>query len=129
MMDKSKLNDAVICKQGDSILEVSRILRDTQCRHLIVVDESFCPKGIVSTVDINNRVVAEKKDAEKTLASDIMTSPIETVDVNESFDNAYLKMMSAGTYSIPVTENGAIIGILDFNQLFLKVKEKANEEH
>jgi len=129
MIAKDKLNDAVICKEKDSILEVSRILRDTGRRHLIVVNDALEPLGIISTVDINNRVVAEVKDPANSLALDFMTKPIEVVSIETSYEEAYEKMISKGTYSIPVVEEGKLIGVLDFNRLFGKAKEAKNEEH
>lgn len=123
MIEKNKLQDAVICDENETVLEVSRILRDTKSRHLIVVDGEQKPLGIISTVDINNRVVAEGINAEETCAEEIMTFPIEVVELNSSYEDAYKKMIEKGTYSIPVVENGRLVGILDFNQLFGKAKE------
>ncbi|MBI5803688.1 CBS domain-containing protein [Candidatus Pacearchaeota archaeon] len=123
-MNKEKLRDAVICKENDSVLEVSRILRDTGVRHLIVVDNKNSPVGIISTVDICNRVVSRELNPKKTKAKEIMTKPIQTSDVEESYESAYRKMVAQGTYSIPIVENNELIGELDFNQLFCKFKEE-----
>lgn len=123
MIETNKLQDAVICREDDSVLEVSRILRDTKSRHLIVVDENKCPVGIISTVDINNRVVAQELEPKDALANEIMTSPIAVVEVNSNYEEAYKKMVEKGMYSIPVVENEKLIGILDFNHLFGKAKE------
>lgn len=124
MIDKNLLQDVVICRKNDTILEVARILRDTKSRHLIVVDEEDKPLGIISTVDISNRVVSEELNSAETSAEEIMSKPIEVVDVKESFEDAYKKMSEKGTYSIPVVENHKLIGSLSFNQLFYKVGGK-----
>jgi len=50
-----------------------------------------------------------------------MTKPIETVEVSSTCESAYQKMIEKGTYSIPVTENGQLVGALGFNKLFGKV--------
>ena len=125
MIEKNKLSDAIVCSEQDTILEVSQILRDTQTRHIIVLNKEKQPVGIISTVDINNRVVAEKKDPSKIKAQDIMTKPIAHVDITSSYDDAYKKMIERGTYSLPGTEKGKLIGLIDFNLLFKKCKEKA----
>ncbi|OIO80765.1 hypothetical protein AUJ84_02660 [Candidatus Pacearchaeota archaeon CG1_02_32_132] len=122
-MEKNKLLDAVVCNENDSVLEASKILRDTQTRHLIVINDSKEPVGILSAVDINNRVVAEEMNPSDTMVSEIMTKPIESIDVNSSYEKAYKKMIEVGTYSMPVTENGELIGEIDFNQLFKKCEE------
>ena len=127
-MEKEKLNDVVICRGDDTILEVSRILRDTKQRHLIVVDNENEPQGIISTVDINNRVVAEEKNINEVKAEGIMTKPIATIEISASYEDAYQKMIEKGLYSIPVTENKRLIGLLDFNQLFMKAQEHVKNE-
>lgn len=128
MIDKNKLSDAVVCKADDSVLEVSRIMRDTQNRHIIVVDEKLKPVGLISAFDINNRVVAEEKEPSVLKAKDIMTNPIDSVELNEGYEKAYEKMINRGTYTIPVTENGRLIGILDYNFVFKKLCEAARSE-
>ena len=122
-MERKMLDDVVTCLQDDNVLEAARILRDTSVRHLVVIDLEKKPVGVLSTVDITKRVVAERKSAEETKVSEVMTKPIAIVDVGESYEEAYKKMLEHGTYSIPVTENGVLIGSLDFNRLFCKVKE------
>src|SRR3989344_5332705 len=109
MINKNLLQDVVFCNDDASVLDVSRILRDTRTRHLIVVNEK------------NNRVVAEEKNSSTLKARDIMTKPIETVEVSSTCEEAYQKMVSKGTYSIPVTENGSLIGSLSFSKSFGKV--------
>ena len=129
MLNKELLNDAVICKEGDNVLEVSRIIRDTRARHVIVVDKSLKPLGIISPFDINNRAVAEERNLKSTLAKEIMTKPIETIDVNSDYEKASEKMITLETYTLPVTEEGKIIGILDYSIVFRNIcKVKKNDK-
>ncbi len=117
-MMQEHIIDAVICRESETVLEVSRILRDTQRRHLIVVDNHDRPVGIISTVDINNRVVSEEKSPAKLKAQDIMTKNIKTVSVEDSYEHAFQIMAKLGTHSIPVTRNGKLIGMLEFSSAF-----------
>ena len=123
MIEKEKLDDAVICKEDDSVLEVDRIMRDTKTRHIIVIDKNLKPSGIISAFDINNRVVAEEKNAKEIKAEDIMTKPIQSIDIDIDYNEAYQKMIDLGIYTIPVTDKGKLVGILDFNFLFKKLCE------
>lgn len=122
-MERDKLLDAVVCNENDNVLEASKVLRDTQTRHLIVVNGSREPVGILSAIDINNRVIADEKNPAEIIVSEVMTQPIESIDINSSYEEAYKKMIEIGTYSMPVTENGELIGVIDFNQLFKKCGE------
>lgn len=122
-IQKEHLTDAVICREDDTILEVSRIMRDTQTRHILVLDKTDKPVGIISTVDMNNRVLAEEKNPKITKAKEIMTKNIETVSIeNDTYERAFEVMAGIGTYSIPVVREGKLLGILEFNTA-LKLKE------
>jgi len=124
MIRKEHLTDAVICRENNNVLEVSRILRDTQRRHLIVLDENDKPKGIISTVDLNNRVLAEEKEPKDLLAKDVMSESIEVVSLEDTYEKAFEIMVSLGTYSIPIVkEEGKLIGILEFTRAF-KLKQE-----
>lgn len=118
MIQKEHLVDAVICKENDDVLEVSRILRDTQRRHLIVLTANDSPVGVISAVDINNRVVAEEKNPKHLKAKDIMTKNARTVSVEDTYEEAYRIMAQLGTYSIPILRNGKLLGLLEFVQAF-----------
>lgn len=121
MIENDKLYDAVICKESDSVLEVSRIMRDTRKRHIIVVDSGLKPMGVISAFDINNRVVAEEKEPNNIKAEEIMTKPVEIIDVNSTYEQACEKMIDRELHTIPVTKEGKLIGILDLGLLFKKV--------
>ena len=41
------------CEEGDTVIEVSRKLRQTTLRHIFVVDKEMRPVGIISVIDIN----------------------------------------------------------------------------
>ena len=122
-IDKGILYDAVICNESDNVLKVSRIMRDTKARHLIVVDKSLKPLGIISPFDINNRVVAEEKNSKDVLAEQIMTKPVETIDLNSTYSQAAEKMASLETFTMPVVQNGKLVGILDYSAVFRNVCE------
>ena len=123
MIKREHLTDAVICRENDSVIEVSRILRDTQRRHVIVLNKGDSPVGVISTVDINNRVVSEDKDPKSFQAKEIMTKGIKFISVNDTYQKGFEIMAQMGTYSIPVVlEDGKLIGLLEFARAF-KLKE------
>lgn len=124
MIEKEKLREAIICRENENVLEVSRILRDTKSRHLIVLDTKDKPVGIISTIDLNNRVLSEEKDPKQLKAKDIMTKNIQSVKIEDNYEKAFQIMSQLGTYSIPVTRNNKLLGLLEFTTtLRMKVKE------
>lgn len=118
MIKKEHLIDAVICRENDDVLEVSRILRDTQRRHLLVLNKEDAPIGVISSVDINNRIVAEEKNPKQMKAKDVMTKNVHVVSIDDDYEKAYQSMAMLGTYSIPVVRNGKLLGLLEFVQAF-----------
>jgi len=121
MIEKEHMIDAVICREEDNVLEVSQILRDTQRRHLVVLDSEDKPVGVISTIDINNRVVAEEKNSKEMKAKDIMTGDIKFISVDDTYEKAFTIMTDLGTYSIPVVSHGKMLGLLEFTRAF-KIK-------
>jgi len=127
-MEIDTLRQVIICNEDDDVVEVAKILRDTRHRHLIVVNTEKEPLGIISTVDICNKVVCEEKDPKELKAKDIMTAPIKTADFNDSYEEAYKKMIEGDLLSIPVTKERKLIGILNFDRVFEKIKEDNENE-
>ncbi|HLC33022.1 MAG TPA: CBS domain-containing protein [Candidatus Nanoarchaeia archaeon] len=121
-MERKHISQVVVCREGDKVLEVCRILRDTQQRHLIVVNAKDFPVGVISTVDTNNRVLAEAKDPTKCTAGEIMTKNIKCVSLEETYEKAFTIMAQHGLTAIPVIHQERLIGQLEFSHAF-KLKE------
>ncbi len=119
----------VSCRQDEDIAEVASKLRDNKQRRIIVVDNNESPIGIISTTDINNKVVAENKDPKNLKAEDIMTSPIYLVcDINDGLDMIFRKMVEHESFFCPVTDNQKLYGILTYGELVNKIHEKVRNE-
>ena len=112
------------CLETDSVVEVAKKLRTTTLRHIFVVDAKNFPKGIISVIDINNRVVAENKDANKLKAKDIMTTPVDIVSVGDDTDIISKDMIKKGRVMNPVVnENNMMVGIITLNQCLKEDKK------
>ncbi len=114
-IDENKLTKPVTCLANISVTEVAQIILKAGSRQIIVLDNEK-PVGLISATDIATRVVALKKDPEKLKAREIMTSPITTVDVETPLEKAFLIMIQKNTFSIPITKNEKLIGVLQFSQ-------------
>jgi CBS domain-containing protein len=110
-----KLRKTLQCDKEDNIIDVAKKLRDDKERHVIVTD-SGKPVGIISTTDINNRVVAENRDLKKTMAKDVMTPHIMIKDSEESLAKAYFEMLKANVFSCPIVDKDKLIGALDLKE-------------
>jgi CBS domain-containing protein len=115
---------ALACDRNTSVVEVAKILRDNKQRRILVLDSKKYPIGIISTTDMNNKVVAEDADASELKAEQIMTKPVAVVcDAKEDINKVYEKMLDKSSFFVPVTENNKLYGILTYGELLRRVKE------
>src|SRR3989338_2993358 len=113
------------CKKETNALEAAKTLRDKKQRRIIVVDEKEYPVGIISTTDMNNRVVAENKDASKLKAGDIMTSPIFLIcDFEDKLDDVFGKMVHHESFFFSVVKNRKLYGVLTYGELIKHVHQR-----
>ena len=77
---------------------------------LVVDDERLV--GIVTERDIAFRVVARGLDPRTTRLVDVMTAAPDTVDPDQPFGYAMLKMHEGGFRHLPVIKDGKVLGIV-----------------
>ena len=111
----------------DTVLEVSKILRDTQQRHLVVIDRKDQPVGFLSVVDINNRVIAEEKNPQEVDAQTIMTKDIVTIDEHLGLEEALELMMKKNVLSCPVLRNKKLIGICEIKDVAYQLQKQKGD--
>ncbi|PIN74092.1 hypothetical protein COV20_00565 [Candidatus Woesearchaeota archaeon CG10_big_fil_rev_8_21_14_0_10_45_16] len=112
------LIEPFICDVDLPIVDVAKKLRTTTLRHIFVVNKDNEPAGIISVLDINNRLVAEGRDYSQTLAKDIMSKPVESFNLEEDTSDVGQKMLSKAWAMSPVVdENNKMVGIVTINQV------------
>lgn len=115
---------AVTVSENDSIIEVAKKLKHFQERRIYVLNNKKFPVGIISIVDINDRVVALGRDLKKTKAKDIMSYPLTLIaDINEPLEEIKKQMIQKDNYYVPVVQKGILKGLLTYANL-MKVLEK-----
>ena len=108
------------CKENESIIEVAKKLREINIRHIFVVDDNFYPLGIISMTDMNNRIVAKGLDPNTMKASDIMSKPIDIINVEDDITTTAKEMMNKGRVMNAVVMDDKMVGIITINQLVEK---------
>ena len=116
------LIEAFKCNEDETVVEVAKKLRETTIRHIFIVNKEDYPVGIISIVDINNRVVAEGKDANTLKAKDIMSTPVDVIDVDDNVEDIYKAMLEKNRVMNPVVKDKKMIGIVTIHQLLKNVK-------
>ena len=75
-------------------------------------------RGIFSERDVMLRIVLEKRDPLSTLISEVMTSPVETIQRNSSADDALKMMLEKHIRHLPVVDtNGKVVAMLSIRNL------------
>ena len=77
----------------------------------VIVTEDSKPVGIVTERDFVTRIAAEGRPL-FTEISEVMTSPLITIDPEETIWEASEAMKEKGIHKLPVKENEQIIGII-----------------
>ncbi len=112
-----KIIEPFKCNEDDSVVDVAKRLREITLRHIFVVDSSEAPTGVISVIDINNRVVAESKNPQELKAKDIMSTPIDVADIKDSVEELSKKMIEKKHVMAPVVKDGKMMGIVTINQI------------
>jgi len=74
--------------------------------------------GIFSERDVMLRVVLGKRDPEKTLIHDVMTSPVETIRRDSTADDALKLMLEKHIRHLPVIDlSGRVVAMLSIRNL------------
>jgi CBS domain-containing protein len=125
---KMKIKDCILigafkCSEDESVVDVAKKLRNINLRHIFVVDKNDFPVGIISVIDINNRVVALGKDPKELKAKDIMSKPIEVYDLQDEIEEVCKKMVEKIRVMCAVTKEKKMIGIITIHQLLKKLEK------
>jgi signal-transduction protein with cAMP-binding, CBS, and nucleotidyltransferase domain len=121
-----RLIPVIAVELDDTAVSVAKKLHCFQERRIFVVDKKKFPIGVISIVDINDRVVAKGKNPKTTKAKDIMSYPIKLVlDINTPLEEAKKRMIHNNNYYIPVVEKGKLKGLLNYS-VILDTMRKEN---
>lgn len=94
-----------------SVVEAAKALTKAGKSYLIVLEKGS-PKGMLTEDDLVRKVLAAEKDPKKLKVSDVMSSPLITVDPDEDLIKASEIMQKNGIKRLPVVKEGIIYGVL-----------------
>lgn len=78
----------------------------------VLVKEGSSVIGIITKGDILREIVKKRRDPIQVRAEEIMSSPVVTVEENDSVEAASKIMSKAGVSKLPVFKKGELVGIL-----------------
>ncbi|MDY6847468.1 MAG: CBS domain-containing protein [Chloroflexota bacterium] len=122
---KDWMIDLVVFIDPDkTVLEALSIMRRRYLNSLIVNKSQNNPEyGIITSTDVCDKIVAQGKDPAKTKVRDVMTSPLVTLDPEQTVYQCAKTMSEHHIHHMPVMDKkGQIVGMLSATD-FLVVAE------
>ena len=112
----------IICLPTTSLGKVATLLNVHQIHAIVVAEDPEKPLGIISDFDLlaGEWLSVDEKSLNimrKMTASDLMTTPIETVDVNTPVSEAAERMDKKDIHRMLIMEAGKPVGILSISDL------------
>jgi len=93
-----------------TVLEAAKLMHQQDKGDLVVMDDSVA-KGIVTERDLVRRVMAQKKSFD-TKVSEVMSTPLISIDENTPLREAARTMVKYKIRRLPVTKNNVLVGII-----------------
>mgnify|MGYP001206684910 CR=1 FL=1 len=122
---KDWMKDLVVYIDPDNnVCEALEKMRHRYINSLIVNKTETNPEyGIITSIDIVDKIVAQQRDPSKTKVREIMNSPVISVKTSMSLSECAAKMKEARIHHLPVVnDHGDIVGLISSTD-FLIVAE------
>ena len=105
--------DVITVTTESTITEASKVMAaDKNVEGYAVVLENDQPIGMVTERDLVNKVLATELDPAKTKVSEVMSTPLITVDPDEDLLKASTLMREKNVRKLVVMKDGIIYGIV-----------------
>src|SRR5512136_2288610 len=113
-------NDVKTVRPDTTAQEIAATLNKFRIDSVIVVQKDK-PIGIVTVRDIMNRLVEENVAPRLLTAREIMTSPLTTIGLEATIENATKLMAQKKVKTLPVIDREKLVGVVSFTDIAFKV--------
>ena len=105
--------------------EASKMMMDKVIGYLIVLERGK-PTGIVTERDLVLKIMAKQKDPLKVKVSEIMSTPLVTIDPDTTLEDAVSTMVKHGIRRLPVVRQDILYGVFTARDLAKHFNEYEN---
>jgi CBS domain-containing protein len=109
--------DLITTRAEATAQEACRLMREHRIGCLLVTDAAGRIEGIFTERDVVNRLVAEGKDATRTLVGDLMTREVIVVEPDRTLDEVEAIMKQHRIRHLPVAGQEALLGLLSIGDV------------
>jgi CBS domain-containing protein len=106
--------------------EAAKRMGSKKISSLVVIEKGDAPVGIVTERDLVRHVCSKDISSDSVLIQEIMSSPIVTIDVNASIEQAADKMIQNKVRHLLIVEDGRIYGIITPSDFTIYLTENLN---
>jgi len=89
----------------------------------VVITKEGKPEGIVTGRDIALKVIMTDRDASKTRANEIMSSPLITIEPEASVERACEFLAKNDIRRLPVMDNDELVGIISVRNILIRAPD------
>lgn len=111
-----------VFENESTVDKVVKAMSDCDVDYVIVV-QSRKPTGIITERDIIVRMLTQGLDPSVVIARAIYTNPLVTIEETATADEAAKLMKDWNIKHLPVTQNGKIVGMLNYLDIAFNVPE------
>lgn len=124
MMVKDVMTSPVISIDEDGIVhEAAKLMDKNDVGCIIVTDKKGKPVGIITERDFITRVLSKNLLASKAKAKKVMTSPLLTIDPDETLTEAARKMSRLNVRRLGVIYRGSLVGLVSSKDILAVTPE------
>ena len=105
------VKELITLEEDDTVVAASKKMAKNDVGSLVVTRRNE-PVGVVTERDILKKVVAGERNPSTTRLSEIMSSPIKTIDHSARVGEAISMMVRSGVRRLAVVKDGKILGIV-----------------
>lgn len=99
-----------------SVLDALQVMMDKNISALLVM-ENLELKGIFTERDYARKIILQGKASKETLISEVMTSQLETINLNSTIDQCMQIMTDRHIRHLPIVEDGKVAGMISIGDL------------
>ena len=110
-----------VAAPNTTVFEAAAMMAEKGVGAVVVTDADKRVLGIFTERDTLLKVTAKRLDPDRTLLSQVMTSPVETASADSTVDQALERMMNGHFRHLPIVDNDRrIIGIVSIRYLLMR---------
>jgi CBS domain-containing protein len=113
--------DVVTVRPETTVWEIADAMDEHSVGCLVVTSEAGHPLGIVTDRDLVLRVVAPGRDPEKTVARDVMTTPLVTAAHDEGLPRVIELMRTRAIRRVPLLRDGHVVSIVSLDDILVEL--------